>query len=756
MRLQGMDYVYTIQGWLKGVNSTNLTGITDPGKDSYQGMNEDIPTDVFGFNLSYFNSDLIPIDASGNPGTYSLMGDITNSDIASNSSELFNGNIRSMQTTLRNITTGSADYLGNAYEYDQLNRLLKSRSFANYNPGNNTWGSSGTYDNKYYNEFSYDANGNILTQKRHNSAGSQLDDLSYNYEYDNNGRLKRNRLNHVDDAISAFTLNELSDQDPDNYVYDQEGRLIKDASEGLSIQWRVDGKIKSIIDSDDPNHYLIEFNYDAMEEQVELVKTSSPPERRCRGRNRIAKRTYNDQFELIKCTYYSLDAQGNTIATYDHKYENQTVGFVLEERYIYGSSRLGAYEEKVDMLNTATQSNPTIVYNANRVFESSNHLGNVLVTFRDILSPIETTQGAQVTGYRVEIASTADYSPFGVQLDGRTESSSEYRYGFNSMEQDPEVKGEGNSYTSEFRQYDPRLGRWLSLDPMMMKYPWQTPYAGFNNCPIYFKDPSGAEGEEGNQEVQKHEVQKGDNLTALAKKYKTSVSNLAKWNNIKDINKIYTGQELIVSDPSRVGARDKFETNMEVGTATGRISRDDNEHTTTANNGVELGIASVMNYSVVYFVGAIQKKIESDPAMKATQGSISSSVKNDPRYGKENFFLTGTQVVEFGGKRWSAKDEAWGGFNSKNPILHKQTWEVAMRELTWALRHATVHYWVEVKADGTFNIEYRLFDTLDLSGSSSRSEAYSKISNALGYVYHDVVGGNKNLQTRATWSVNLK
>jgi RHS repeat-associated protein len=342
-----------------------------------------------------------------------------------------------------------------------------------------------------------------------------------------------------------------------------------------------------------------------------------------------------------------------------------------------------------------------------------------------------------------------------VELDGRIVSGG-YRFGYQGSEKDNETKGNGNSYTTEFRQYDPRLGRWLSLDPMMLKYPYMSPYCGYNNNPIYFKDPSGAEGEEGNQSVQKHKIKQDDNLSTLAKKYKTSVANLAKWNNIKDVNTIYAGQDLIVSDPSRVGARDKFETNPEVGTATGRIIRNENESTTTASNGVELGIASIMNYSIVYFVEAIQKKIESDPAMKSTQSDISSSVKSDSRYGKENFFLMGTKVVEFGGKRWSAKDEAWGGFNSKNPILHKKTWEVAVNELTWALRHATVHYWVEVKADGSFNIEYRLFDTLDLSGSKSRSEAYNLISETLGYVYHNVSGGNKSLQTRATWSVNLK
>jgi RHS repeat-associated protein len=59
------------------------------------------------------------------------------------------------------------------------------------------------------------------------------------------------------------------------------------------------------------------------------------------------------------------------------------------------------------------------------------------------------------------------------------------------MEYDDEVKGDGNSYTTEFRQYDPRLGRWLSIDPMYAKFPWQSPYVAFDNNPIFYIDPKG-------------------------------------------------------------------------------------------------------------------------------------------------------------------------------------------------------------------------------------------------------------------------
>jgi RHS repeat-associated protein len=71
-----------------------------------------------------------------------------------------------------------------------------------------------------------------------------------------------------------------------------------------------------------------------------------------------------------------------------------------------------------------------------------------------------------------------------------------YRRGFNGMEGDSEFKGQGNSYTTEFRQYDARVGRWLSLDPLMAKLPWQSPYCAMDNNPISLVDPLGSESEE--------------------------------------------------------------------------------------------------------------------------------------------------------------------------------------------------------------------------------------------------------------------
>ena len=48
----------------------------------------------------------------------------------------------------------------------------------------------------------------------------------------------------------------------------------------------------------------------------------------------------------------------------------------------------------------------------------------------------------------------------------------------------------------------------------------------------------------------KYIVKKGDTLSAIARKYGTTVSKLAKANAIKDVNVIHTGQLLTIPDDS--------------------------------------------------------------------------------------------------------------------------------------------------------------------------------------------------------------
>ena len=88
----------------------------------------------------------------------------------------------------------------------------------------------------------------------------------------------------------------------------------------------------------------------------------------------------------------------------------------------------------------------------------------------------------------VGIRTCSDYSPFGVELDGRTVSGG-YRFGFQNQEKDDEILGIGNSYTAEFWQYSPRLARRWNMDPVVKEH--RSPYDVFSNNPIIMVDPNG-------------------------------------------------------------------------------------------------------------------------------------------------------------------------------------------------------------------------------------------------------------------------
>jgi RHS repeat-associated protein len=68
-----------------------------------------------------------------------------------------------------------------------------------------------------------------------------------------------------------------------------------------------------------------------------------------------------------------------------------------------------------------------------------------------------------------------------MHMPGWSFSPGSYRYGFQGQEKDDEIKGEGNSINYKYRVHDPRLGRFLSVDPLSRDYPWNSPYAFSEN-----------------------------------------------------------------------------------------------------------------------------------------------------------------------------------------------------------------------------------------------------------------------------------
>jgi RHS repeat-associated protein len=221
--------------------------------------------------------------------------------------------------------------------------------------------------------------------------------------------------------------------------------------------------------------------------------------------------------KLSGTIYYVLDAQGKspwmngrrrqagelapqlggTMSVYEYASNDQTQTLTFEqtEKHIYGSSRLGVNTQHLPLFGTQnnTYSMSVISHHiGERSYELSNHLGNVLSVISDKVIPHQN--GGYIDYWLADLRHAQDYSPFGVTLNGRdlslnTIGNKPYRYGYQGSEMDSEVKGSGNSYTTEFRQLDPRLGRWLSLDPVFQ--PHQSPYNSMDDNPIWHNDPLG-------------------------------------------------------------------------------------------------------------------------------------------------------------------------------------------------------------------------------------------------------------------------
>ncbi len=381
-KVQGIDYAYTLQGWIKGVNSATLQPNRDIGKDGFVGT--PVARDAFGYTLSYFEEDpwahkpdYNPInnvkdkDINGSAGnTEAFDVRMTGSDLVAARNDLYNGNIGAMVTAITKPTDYTSQATaqaqtplpqGTAYTYDQLNRLLTQKAYTNIS-NTNTWQATGAYNNNYYMKLDYDAMGNIEHLDRYdqyaNGVATKFDQQTYRYDNRDVTYAKKqygttnveqkkfnNRLYLVNDAMLStangsdiddqgiFTPSASGNPPVGNYEYDEIGNLIKDKAEEIAeIKWNVYGKIASIkrtVTGAKPN---LRFEYDA-------------------SGNRVAKLIYinnnlSDPFgSLEKATYYMRDAQGNVMATYDETFINNDINY---------------RECKVDCVNCYLESAPFI------------------------------------------------------------------------------------------------------------------------------------------------------------------------------------------------------------------------------------------------------------------------------------------------------------------------------------------------------------------------------------------------------------
>lgn len=259
--IQGMDYVYNLNGSLKSINNPGLTSIKDPGGDS---------NDLFGMTIHYNDQDYL---RTNTPKTV---------DVTSLGTEQYNGNIKGIEWKTQGST--AANYF---YEYDRNNWLTK----ADFNLG------QGSSDYRVDN-LTYDANGNIKSLRRNKntqSGSNVMDNLTYRY------KLGKNQLEYVDDAVTSTTnANDIKDQASNNYSYNKIGQLVSNIKDGITYTYNTSGLVSKVqIGANN-----VEFFYDDRGQRIKKVTTMNG---------------------IIATSFYVRDAAGNALSIYNGNNMEQTI-----------------------------------------------------------------------------------------------------------------------------------------------------------------------------------------------------------------------------------------------------------------------------------------------------------------------------------------------------------------------------------------------------------------------------------------------
>lgn len=284
-RVQGVDYAYTLQGWLKAINGDAIDTLIDMGGDGRRSTIT--PKDAYATVIDYFPNDYKPI------------GKTPLSRIPASTKGLYNGNIARQTTDVAKFGA-----LVTAYTYDQMNRIRK----AGYAPFSGS--SAGTplaFNNKYASAYKYDLDGNIRGITRREGTGTLMDTLVYEYP-----NAKNNKLTNVLDyagfsATGVEDLKNFTTKGMSRMLYDADGNVVKDLSSGTdTLKWNIYGKATDL--QNKTTKLDLNFGYDALGHRTYKTRTIS-----------------TDTGKTYLSTYYVREASGNILAEYEaiRQYDNR-------------------------------------------------------------------------------------------------------------------------------------------------------------------------------------------------------------------------------------------------------------------------------------------------------------------------------------------------------------------------------------------------------------------------------------------------
>ena len=237
--LQGIDYVYNLNGQLKAINHPSLNPFNDPGQD---GNGNGVAADVFGMSLDYYDGDY----SRSNTPTPVAQHNTTGAD-------QYNGNIKGVRYRTEGFN-GSGDFQSYMFSYNKNNWLAGatygSGSISPVSGNQHQVNFTGDANNDYQvSNLTYDANGNLQSLKRNGytdgNGTNAMDDFTYHY---NNG----NQLQYVEDTgdnSDSQRYNDLKDQSSNgnpNYVYNTIGQLVTDVQEGITYTYTASGLVSEI------------------------------------------------------------------------------------------------------------------------------------------------------------------------------------------------------------------------------------------------------------------------------------------------------------------------------------------------------------------------------------------------------------------------------------------------------------------------------------------------------------------------------